>query len=228
MPRPGARPFLGVLVPAALAAEERTPLPAAEEVRATLERILARPEFRPPERSLLQRAWDWASEGIRGFLERLLSGMVEGLSRPGVFEMFLIICIVLLIAILLHMAWTILAYREPPEARRRAPEPERALPLSPDPHLASAAELAAAGRFLEAAHSLYQGVVLWLDGTGRARFHPFKTGGDYARELGTSPPAEHFRALLGAFYPVASGGRTAFQEAYVRMRASASRMGVPH
>jgi hypothetical protein len=92
--------------------------------------------------------------------------------------------------------------------------------------LATAASAAADGRFLDAARALYLGVVLWLSAAGQLRFDEAATGEEYARRL----PGEAggaFRALLATFYPLAFGGRPATTDAYARMRAAASALGVP-
>jgi hypothetical protein len=47
----------------------------------------------------------------------------------------------------------------------------------------SAEMLLAQGRFEDAAHALYRGVILTLGREERLRLHPSKTSGDYAREL---------------------------------------------
>ncbi len=47
----------------------------------------------------------------------------------------------------------------------------------------SAETLMAQGRFEEAAHALYRGVIVTLGREERLRLHPSKTSGDYAREL---------------------------------------------
>jgi hypothetical protein len=47
----------------------------------------------------------------------------------------------------------------------------------------SADNLLAQGRFEEAAHALYRGVIVTLGREERLRLHPSKTSGDYGREL---------------------------------------------
>ncbi|MDB4888997.1 MAG: hypothetical protein JWL61_852, partial [Gemmatimonadetes bacterium] len=47
----------------------------------------------------------------------------------------------------------------------------------------SAETLLTQGRFEEAAHALYRGVIVTLGREERLRLHPSKTSGDYAREL---------------------------------------------
>src|SRR3954469_6874544 len=61
--------------------------------------------------------------------------------------------------------------------------------------------LAAEGRFEEAAHALYRGVLAGLARTERVRLHPSKTSGDYRRELRArgSPSFGPFRAFVRRF-----------------------------
>jgi hypothetical protein len=64
-----------------------------------------------------------------------------------------------------------------------------------------AERLMAEGRFEEAAHALYRGVLAGLARTERLRLHPSKTSGDYARELrGRGAPSYvPFRAFVRQF-----------------------------
>ena len=71
------------------------------------------------------------------------------------------------------------------EAQRR-----RARGRAIDP-LLEADQLAAAGRFADAAHALYRGVVERLARTDGLRLHRSKTSGDYARELRRAGSARH-------------------------------------
>ena len=130
-------------------------------------------------------------------------------------------------ALLLHLVWTILALKEPLRRKDASPHASPIIALSSQPHLAAAAELAAAGRYLEASRELYLGAILWLDGTGRARYQESKTGKEYARELSGSPLLKPFRKLLGTFYPIAFGGRPADRDSFEEMRSAAETTGVP-
>ena len=58
-----------------------------------------------------------------------------------------------------------------------------------------------AGRFEQAAHALYRGVLVGLAHDQRVRLDPSKTSGDYARELHRreSPAVAPFRAFVGRF-----------------------------
>lgn len=202
-------------------------LPAAAAISSAVERVLSRPEFLPPGRTLLQRLWDWIGDTIHQLLDQVLDLLNDVLERPMVSQVVLIVLTVILIALLLHLIWTILALKEPLKRGDAAPKAAPVTTLSPQPHLSEAAELAAAGRYLEASRALYLGVILWLDGTGRTRYQESKTGREYARELSGSPLVPPFRKLLGAFYPVAYGGRPAERESFEAMRSAADSMGVP-
>jgi len=65
----------------------------------------------------------------------------------------------------------------------------------------AAERLAASGRFEDAAHALYRGVVESLARSDRVRLDPSKTSGDYARELRArgSPRVSAFRAFARRF-----------------------------
>lgn len=72
--------------------------------------------------------------------------------------------------------------------------------VSEDPWLA-AERFAAAGRYEEAAHALYHGVLASLAPAERLRIDPAKTSGDYARELRARQSAAYvpFRAFSRRF-----------------------------
>jgi hypothetical protein len=132
-------------------------------------------------------------------------------------------------ALLAYVIWQVLQNRG---AEARGDAQARAIPGAtvadlPASNLTAASELARAGRYAEAMHALYRGVLLWLDELGHARFDEGKTGGEYARELRASELRPPFRALLSSFYPVAFGGRTGEAGAWRAMRGAASSMGVP-
>ena len=88
-----------------------------------------------------------------------------------------------------------------------------------DPWL-SADTLAAHGRYEEAAHALYRGVILSLGRLERLRLDPSKTSGDYARELrrrgaGALVP---FRAFTHRFDVVVYGHGSADAAALADLR----------
>lgn len=73
--------------------------------------------------------------------------------------------------------------------------------MSTDDPWQTAETLIAQGRFEEAAHALYRGVIFSLGRDERLRLHPSKTSGDYARELRRrgAPAYTPFRTFTRAF-----------------------------
>jgi hypothetical protein len=104
-------------------------------------------------------------------------------------------------------------------ARRREPAEDATTPGSggatvdvereggPEPHLARARALAAAGEFPRALVELHLGVLSSLDARGVLRARPGRTNGDYARELGQKPELlSAFREVTRAVEAVQFGG----------------------
>ena len=208
--------------------QEQAALPSGEEVRRALERVLARPDFARAEPPPFAAFWKAVSQAVKDFFHTLDDAMhhVLGSSSETVVG---IVLLVVLAALLAHLAWSVLQLRVQGEAdvlqlpdsgpSSGAGERERA-------GLAEAGRLAAAGAFAEAMHALYHGVVLWLDRRGHVRHERFKTGAEYAADLKPAlrPP---FRALLRHYYPMAFGGRPAGEAEWLAMRRAASDLGVP-
>lgn len=202
-------------------------LPDPAAVAGALERVYARPEFRPPEPGLLDGVWARVGAAIRGIFGWVWGVLDAGAS--GALVAYLAIALMLAAAAWIAVRWIRSSSRDPgASARRKAGAVvTRAPARGPREPIEAAARLAAAGRFVEAAHALYEGAILWLDDARHARFDPSKTGGEYAREIRPAPLAGAFRALLRAYYPVAFGGRPDAKGAFDRMREAADAMGVP-
>ena len=83
----------------------------------------------------------------------------------------------------------------------RGPLRRRTRASSTDDPFVVAERLAAEGRFEEAAHALYHGVLLALARNERLRLDPSKTSGDYARELRARGSASYqaFRVFARRF-----------------------------
>jgi hypothetical protein len=209
-------------------AEPSGTLPAPGDIVAALDRVLARPEFNPRPETALDRLRAWLSaqwdEWYRALQRLFFDGVGDVIMTSWVIESIVIALVVVLLVVLA---------RRLPSVKRRAREHDVAPASADDPtggaraQLAAAATAAAAGRFLEAAHALYLGVVLWLSASGQLRFDDATTGEEYARALPRDGVGGPFRALLATFYPLAFGDRPATTEAYARMRAAATAMGVP-
>jgi hypothetical protein len=83
----------------------------------------------------------------------------------------------------------------------RARRSRGAGPRGSDDPFIQAERLAAEGRYEDAAHALYHGVLLALARGDRLRLDPSKTSGDYARELRARGSASYqpFRAFSRRF-----------------------------
>lgn len=200
---------------------EGLPEPAA--IDAALARVLARPEFARLEPTSLDRAREWLAAQLRMLRDWLGDGPAFALDVSWLDEA-LAATAVLLVAVLVHRRGWLRRRRIPRTDAAHAP-PAPASGARDD--LAAAAAAAGAGRFADAMHALYRGVVRWLDDVGRVPWDPARTGEDVARVLHDERLATSFRRLLRAFYPVAYGARPDAAGAYRRMRAAASEMGVP-
>jgi hypothetical protein len=139
--------------------------------------------------SLLDRAFLWLAEAIErliGFIRHLPSSRAIGLTILGL----------IVATIIARLVISGLAREESGSRARRG----RGVGVGEDPFVA-AERLAAEGRFEDAAHALYHGVLLALTRSDRVRLDPSKTSGDYARELRArgSSSYQPFRAFSRRF-----------------------------
>jgi hypothetical protein len=203
-------------------------LPSGEAVRQALERVMARPEFLKEPPGPLDRFWEAVRRELRAVFEAI--GDLLGHEITGTWsEAFVLIGLLLVLgAILAHLAWSVLQLRVRSDADVVEREETETDAVASDRRkaLAEASRLAAAGAFAEAMHALYQGVVTWLDERGHVRCERFKTGADYAADLDPALRTT-FRSLLSTYYPVAFGGRRASEAEWLRMRRAASDLGLP-
>jgi hypothetical protein len=129
--------------------------------------------------SLLDRAFLWVAQALErliDYIRHLPSSRTIGLTILGL----------IVLAIVARVVISSLAREEAgPRARRG-----RGVGEGEDPFVA-AERLAAEGRFEDAAHALYRGVLLSLAHTDRVRLDPSKTSGDYARELRARGSSSH-------------------------------------
>lgn len=162
----------------------------ASAVHDTVAAIARGLEYRRSIRqSLLDRAFLWLGEAIEriaAFVRGLPSSRAIGLTILGI----------IVAAVLLRLVIAALAREEGSMGARR----RRGMGAGEDP-FAAAERLAAEGRFEDAAHALYHGVLLALARSDRLRLDPSKTSGDYARELRArgSPSYQPFREFSRRF-----------------------------
>jgi Domain of unknown function (DUF4129) len=161
-----------------LAGDLPAPTRDPERVREAVREVLARPEFRPPDRSLLQRAFDWLLEQAGRLLAEL------GASGAGG-----IIGLAVLVLALLGIG--LLAARF---SRGMTPSPEvrAAIPGAPRRPAADwRAEAEAherAGAWRAAVRCRYRALVADLAARGLVEEVPGRTAGEYRRQVGRSLP----------------------------------------
>lgn len=194
-------------------------LQSPEEVSRALEEVLARPEFAPPPRSPV---WEWIFDALGSvwdFLRGLLPGFAFGEGARGLLFWLVIATLAaagLLLATRLAGRPSLRRWRRyRPLRRTAAAGGEAAHPTTFDAWEMRARELAARGRWREAALALYQAVLLRLDARGAVHVDPAKTPGDYRRESRRDAESHHLlEAFLRRFEPVAYGGRAADAAAF--------------
>jgi Domain of unknown function (DUF4129) len=149
-----------------------------DQVREVVGEVLARPEFRPPHRSLTERALDWVLE----LIGRLLAAL-GGSGAGG------IVGLILLALVLVGVG--VLAARF---SRGLTPSPEVAAAV-PAGRRRSAAEWRAeaeaherTGAWREAVRSRYRALVAELASRGLVEEVPGRTAGEYRREVGRALP----------------------------------------
>jgi hypothetical protein len=150
-----------------------------ERVHRVVREVLSRPEFRPPERSLLERAVDWALEVIG----RLL-GALAGSGAGGIVGLLLLALVLAGVGLLAARL-----------SRGLTPSPEVAAAM-PGVRRRSAAEWRAeaqaherSGAWREAVRCRYRALVADLATRGLVEEVPGRTAGEYRREVGRAVPA---------------------------------------
>jgi len=160
-------------------------VPSYRDVVRTLEDVLADPDFRAIEPSLLDRGLREILSTMGRWIRDLLSAIPAG--SGGVLAWTLIAAGVLVVVFALSK-WGSHALATARKAGRTGPlGSER--PATASDCYRRAAERAARGDFRAAATALYRGVLLVLDGTGAIALHASKTPGDYMAELSRRPRA---------------------------------------
>jgi hypothetical protein len=175
---PGGRAALA----AALVVPARADLPAPtrdpDQVRRVVREVLARPEFRPPTRSLFTRILDWILE----LIGRLLA--VLGQSAAGS-----VVGLLLLVAIVVAVGLAVARFSR---AVTRSAEVAAAVPAAPRRSAADwSAEAEAherAGEWRQAVRCRYRSLVAELAARGLLDEVPGRTAGEYRGEVGRRVP----------------------------------------
>lgn len=170
----------------------------AEAVHDTVEVVVRGDAFRRSlQSSLAERAFTWIGDWLgrlAGFLDGRTSARIIALAIASVL-------------LLLVVARLVLAARARDGAAIGSRRTDRARVR--EDHWRAAEQLAANGRFEEAAHALYRGVLVGLAQGERVRLDSSKTSGDYARELRArgAPSYSSFRAFARRFDVAVYGHR---------------------
>jgi hypothetical protein len=175
---PALLPAAGPVLAPQPGGELRVPTRDPDQVREVTHEVLSRPEFRPPERSLLEQVVDWVLE----LIGRLLAAL-GGSGAGG------IVGLVLLALVLAGVG--VLAARF---SRGLTPSPEVTAAV-PGGRRRSAAEWRAeaeaqerTGAWREAVRSRYRALVADLASRGLVEEVPGRTAGEYRREVGRALP----------------------------------------
>ena len=197
--------------------------PAAEAVRDTLAAVFRQPAF---DRSLRQTLWRRFLTWLDGIFERFGAAMGES----EAFRLGARVALVLLAAIVVaRVAQLVWAHRARLAMARRGVARGVGARGRGDPWLL-AQEEAAAGRYTEAAHLLYQALLVALAGRERLRLHPSRTVGDYGRDLRrrSSPAAPAYGDFARAYETVVYDLQQCDRDRWERLRALAQPLVRPH
>lgn len=208
--------------------------PTVPEVEAALAEVLARPDFLPATPSLMQRA---LTAGIRWFREQVWERLARLLPSPDwsspawetVTHVALTLGALLGLALIVYLVTlAVRALRRRRRLRRDLHDAADGQPvLTAIDWEARSAAAAERGDWREAAHALYQAVLLRLAAAEVVRVDASKTPGDYRREVRRArselgAPIERFLSWFERLaYGPDGGGRAAFD----RLRQAAAELG---
>ena len=169
--------------------------------------------------------WQRISSWLGDQFSRLLEAIGGSSGAQWTARVLLGVVALLLVGRLLYVAWAAWQVRNGPHALGAGRLAARGVG---DPWQHAQAE-AAAGRYTEAAHLLYQALLAMLAGRERLRIHESKTAGAYARELrGRSSQAfEGFRDFARVYETVVYGLQHCDRERWERLHALALALGRP-
>jgi hypothetical protein len=162
----------------ALAGDLPAPARDPERVREAVREVLARPEFRPPDRTLLQRAFDWLLEQAGRLLAELGASGAGGIVGLAVLALALL-------GIGLLAARFSRGMTPSPEVRAAVP----GAPRRPAADWRAEAEAhERAGAWRPAVRCRYRALVAELAARGLVDEVPGRTAGEYRRELRRNLP----------------------------------------
>lgn len=158
------------------------PRPTDDQVRRALDDVLSRHEFSPARQSnWFQRILEWMG-GFFGWLGEL------GESSPSLFWLLLVGCLVLLLLLVAHLAWSVRRgfFTGTGKLRKeKAPERRDRLSLT---YWEEAGRRAALMDFTEAIRFLFLSLVYRFDERGRVNFQQAYTNREYLALFMDRPP----------------------------------------
>ncbi|HEY2851279.1 MAG TPA: DUF4129 domain-containing protein [Gemmatimonadaceae bacterium] len=138
----------------------------------TVASIVRQPAYRRDARTLLDRFIGWLGDLLARFTE-MLGGMPHGRFVATIAATIIVVLVIGRFAYASRLrATTFDDGSRPRQVRGESAD-----------LWAEAEQLAAEGRFTEAAHAMYRATLFLLASGGQVRLHDSKTSGDYAREL---------------------------------------------
>jgi hypothetical protein len=162
--------------------------------------------------------WQWILENLSGWVPRL--GNHTGFGR--FLAVFLVTwCVLTLLAILIHLVWTLIIYfgggsagspraGQPAHLTRNAITVERLQEQMQ--------ELVGLGQWREAVGIMLVVLIRWLHSVQVVQFHPSKTNGDYLCEYRSAGSRESFQRFIRGFDGLVYGGRSCGHNEYQNMR----------
>ena len=186
----------------------------AAAVHDTVQAVVRDPAFRRSlRRSLADRVLLWVTD----ILARLARRFEHG---PSLRSIGLGIALLLVVFVVVR---AVASYRARNDQYGGSTRKRRGVAIAEDAWLAADA-LAKGGRYEDAAHALYRGVMQAIGQRERLRLDPAKTSGDYARELRRrgAPSLPPFRAFIARFDSVVYGHRPADAAALAELQALAT------
>jgi hypothetical protein len=201
--------------------------PAVPVIRQTTQKILDDPQL-APRKTFWQIIYEWFESK---FKDAHFPRLSEGLASVLLWSLILW-CILALLAILCHLAWTILTLLRKRSGRVSGAWSHLTL-LSPEQNMtyeelmARITELSARGEFRQAAALLMIALFKHLDQVGLVCFHESKTNGDYLREFPTNHLGRtELRQLALAFDETVYGGKNCDLPTYRQLYAFFERIQI--
>ncbi|MHC4543466.1 MAG: DUF4129 domain-containing protein [Planctomycetota bacterium] len=186
----------------------------AETIKMHTRQILSDNRFSPRK-----TFWQWLIEKLSKW-EGPRLGLGTGWAKFVLWFVFFW-CILTLVAILIHLIWTILILISSRVSSSRVPRLVGCESLgakSFEELCKIAQELAGKRAFREAIGTLMLALLRWLDSGSLIRFHESKTNGDYIREYPTAHPScKDFKKFVIAFEQTVYGGLQVDGQVYRQM-----------